>query len=162
MNISILLITLGIIVATVIPIVAINNSTKNKRKRKLQQFMALGEKHQLNINEFDLSSYASLGMDDKSGKLLYVHGKHAPDGEMVIDLKNYRSCEAANISRSVGSQQNLTTIIDRVELVLKPKVVTDKEVKLEFFNSEHDSHITDENDLVVRWAGIINQRIKKN
>ena len=114
------------------------------------------------IEDYNFSLYASIGIDKKSGKLIYVHGKSVDAPESVLELKNFKHCEAANVSRSVGSQKELTTIIDRVELVLKPKEQTGKEVKLEFYNSEHDSHITDENEIVSKWAGIINQWIKKN
>jgi len=162
MNLLTLYITLGIVAAVVAPMFAYSYSLKSKKKKKLQQFLSMGEKHQMMIEEYDFSLYASIGIDKKAGKLIYVHGKSVDAPELVIDLKNYKHCEAANVSRSVGSQKDLTTIIDRVELVLKPKEQTEKEVKLEFFNSEHDSHITDENETVAKWAGVVNQWIKKN
>lgn len=162
MNTTILLITLFIVAAVIVPMLVYSQVQKSNKKKKEQHFISLGDKNQMNIDEYDFSLYASIGIDKKTGKLIYIHGKKTEDPEMVINLRNYKRCEAANISRSVGSGKDLTTIIDRVELVLKPKEQTERDIKLEFFNSEHDSHITDENDLVTKWAGIINQWISKN
>lgn len=160
MDTTIVIVAILIILAVIIPMVVYNQMQKSKKQKKEKHFLSLGEKNNMHIEEYDFSLYAAIGIDKKSGKLIYIHGKKTEEPEIVVDLKKYKSCEAANISRSVGSGANLTTIIDRVELLLRPKESTEKELRLEFFNSEHDSHITDENDLVTKWAGNINQWIR--
>lgn len=162
MNTTILIITLAIIIAVVGPMIAYNSHIKSKKRKRVQNFLSLAESHQLQLDEYDLSLHAAIGIDLKSRRLIYAHVKTAASGKLVIDLSNYRHCEAAEITRNMGTAKDPTTIIDRVELVLRPAEKSDKEIKLEFFNSDHDSHITDEFDLVSKWAGIINQCIKKN
>ncbi len=160
MNTSAIITSACIVVCILVPMFLYTAAQKRKKQQRVLKFLELGRSHELNLSEYDFTYNIAIGLDKESNNLLFVHEHQQENKTQIISINNIKKCEISNISRSNGSGKNLVTIIDRAELVLKPKENTAKDQRLEFFNSDYDSHITTENELLDKWSLLINQQIK--
>lgn len=145
----------------VVPFILIKRKSGQKGKQLRQELFALAEADNLKIVQFDAWNNSVIGLDDKNEQLIFISNIKSEKTVRQIPLRKILKTRVINTNRTAG--QNNTRIIDKLELAFMPKVSSEPEILLEFYNSDHDLLVlSGELQLVEKWAKIINDICAKN
>ena len=149
------------IVICILPFILINNSIKKQKKQLLQSLSGLATQQNCKITQHELGSNLAIGMDENADFLFFF--RRVKDKEIVqhIDLKDIQNCKVLNTSRTVRNSKENYQVTDKLELCVTPKAKSRPDILLEFYNSDENSQLDGELQLIEKWTKIINDKVKK-
>jgi len=159
MNINHLLITLFILSACILPFVYANSKKKKKKKIMLQSLQDFAAKSHCKIDECDIWYENIIGIDKDAHKLFFKSGNESNLIEKEINLSEIKKCRVINTGRAVSTPTGTQTVIEKLELAFSQNNQND-EIILGFYDSElYHLTLTDELQIIEKWAEIANQNI---
>ena len=128
-------------------------------KKKLKKLTLLSQKNQLSLDETEILSPVSLGLDKTSKKLVVIQ-QAKPRKELALDLKELQSCKVVKLTAGNSPSEGLD---ETLEINLLLKKASGAEECIHFYQDEHDSAAEKERLLSAanRWQGLIAASIKK-
>lgn len=153
-------IVISVIAACILLFILAGQSRRKKERNKLQLLVNIANQHDCQISTHEICGDYVIGMDE-SKKYLFFH-KQMKNGvfEHAIDLKDIRSCNVQNSSRSITNKNGNYQVVDKLELRLKPISAQMDEITLEFFNVNVSVQLFGELQSVEKWCKVINDQIK--
>ncbi|WP_194776120.1 hypothetical protein [Pararhodonellum marinum] len=154
-------VSLGISLLALLAFVApfyFHHRKQSKRKTQQREIMeSLAKTHQLNLNEVDYwRNLYGIGIDLSKKKLLYAKF----DANPLTHLVNLdQCCELSEIKKThqTGQGKNKNVVLDYLAL----KLDGEKEVVLEFYDSDIFSDNDGEHPLMQKWQIIIQSCLTK-
>ena len=131
------------------------NSAKNKKKKKINDFLAMGKEHGLTFSQYEIGNWFSIGLDEKSPGILVVN-QQRPNEFQMIDLSIIKQCKATETSTSVSNKKENMHITSRIDLIFYFKDKSTAPLSINFYNIEESFQISDELQLAKKWEKIIN------
>jgi hypothetical protein len=157
MDLTTALIGLVIVAMCILPIIYFNAAQKNKRKKFLNDFLALAGQQQLKISQHEVwSNYCAIGIDSDSNKLFYFKKRGDKEEQVLLSLLDIDKCRAINTKRV----QNEDQIIDRLELGLSFKNNRISEKTLEFYSKDESMALDMELQLLDKWQKLITAQLE--
>jgi hypothetical protein len=156
------LIVLGIVALITLPFIIYSVYKKSKTKKFLTDFLHLAEQEKLNIskNEVWNHNYA-IGIDNDSGKLFYVRKEDGNLRKTLIDLSLVEKCRIDYLNRTSKSQDGISKISDRIELIFSFRNKNTPEKAVEFYDSTEFMPTSDDMHQVENWRNIVNSALEK-
>ncbi len=152
MDTGIAVTALVLVLLCIIPLVIISrNKGKTERLMKQDLFKAAMTDN-CEISVYDQWNRNAIGIDKNKKKLFYLSRSNGSPILMKLDLTEYSNCKLLNGNKSINSQSEVATSIDKIDLVLLPGNPKAEEVRLEFYNKMNDSlNPEGEYELAERW-----------
>lgn len=152
------IIGLAVLVLCIAPIIYFEMAKKAKRRKALNAFLLLAERHKLNISEYDLWNRSAIGIDKETNKLLYVLNNGQETEETAVDLKAIQKCRIIRTTHEQDRKAGAESVVDCIYLGLLAKQ-TKTETLLLFYGANDSLTITDELRLAEKWAQIIGKQL---
>ncbi len=152
-----LIIGLAVILAIAIPLALLSIKNNKKKKAFLQKLNDFAKKNNCLISESDHWNSTLIGIDKTAGKLFYIKSRPNVTVEKVISLDDIQKCRIVNTSRTVKTQDQSNTVIDKLELAFTHHDKNKADATIEFYNNTYDG-LTLNNELMSleKWHGLIN------
>jgi hypothetical protein len=156
------LIVLVIVALITLPFIYNSIYKKSKTKKFLADFLQLAKQENLNISKNEVWNHKyAIGIDNNSGKLLYVRKEGYDLKKILIDLSLVENCRIDYMSRTSKSQDGISKISDRVELVFPFRNRNTPEKAIEFYDSTEFMPTSDDMHQVENWCNIVNSSLGK-
>jgi hypothetical protein len=150
-----------IIAICVVPIALLTRSGKKRKKQLLQTLHSLAEKRRGKISQNDFWADSAIGLDEQANFLYFIRGGNGQDQIQEIDLANIRECKAVHSSRTADKKHGNYKVVEQLELCLSPSEKGTPDISLEFYHHGTDLQINWDVQLLDKWAGVVNDRLKK-
>jgi len=151
MNITLIIISLGVFALLIIAMA----SAKNKKKKKIDEFLAMGKEHGFTFSQYEIGNWFSMGLDEKSPGILVVN-QQKPEEILAVDLSKVKQCKATETSTNVSAKTENHYITSRIDLVFHFKDKNATPLSINFYNIDESFQISDELQLAKKWEKIIN------
>ena len=139
------------------PFVLTSRNRKKIIKTQLLALNNLAKQHNGEITQHDIYSYYAIGVDMNKNLLLFISNTDEDTKQQSINLKDIKSCDIVNISRSKVKGRKE---IDELYLKLTPIDKTKEALCLEFFNTDVNYQLSQELQSINKWNTIINNILK--
>lgn len=151
------IIVLVIVALIALPFIFHNLYKKKKDLKFLKDFKSLAEKEKIVISQKELwANCYAIGIDNNSGKILYINKRKDKVEDILIDLSEVEKCRIANINRTLKNQDGKNNISDRLELIFTFRKSDIPEKVLEFYDSKDFMPTDKELSLIESWLQIVN------
>ncbi len=161
MDKGIVLVTIIFLAVIILPFLIVGYSKKKKKNRFINIIRAMAEKSGCTITRHEISNNFIIGMDDSSGCLFFYKKETDREISREINLKNFKSCKLANISRTVEDNKNNYHMAHKLELCFYPVEANQPDEIIEFYNDEYDSlTLTGELQVIEKWEDELNRYLK--
>lgn len=150
-----------VIAICILPFILIGNSIKKRKKKLLYSLFGLAAQKNSKITQYDLGLDLAIGLDENAGSLFFF--RRIKDKEIVehIDVKAIQNCKVLNTGRTIRNSKENYQVTEKLELCITPKAKNRPDIFLEFYNSDENSQLDGELQLIEKWARIINDKVKK-
>lgn len=146
-----------IVAVCVVPIVLISMNTKKKKSKRLQDLKNSASAQNCHITKHEILGNIILGIDEVSNSIFFMKQVEETVFTQLVNLAEFQSCRVINLGRAV----NNSTVIEKLELCFYPKSKNNSQQVLTFYDSDVDGlSLSGELQLIEKWEGIINSRIK--
>lgn len=146
-----------IVAVCIVPIIMISIISKNKKKKRLQNFKNSAAAQNCNITKYEVLGNVVIGIDEVSNSLFFMKQVNDTEITQFINLADFQSCKVINLGRAA----NNSTIIEKLELCFYPKNKNNSQQVLSFYDSTVDGiSLSGELQLIETWEGIVNSRLK--
>ncbi len=152
-------IVMGVIILAlcVVPIVIFSIISKKKKSKRLQDFKNSAFAQNCNITKHEILGNIILGIDEVSNSIFFTKRVKETISSQLVNLSEFQSCKVINLGRVANS----STIVEKLELNFYPKNKNNSQQVLVFYDSDVDGmSLTGELQLIEKWEGIVNSRIK--
>lgn len=157
MDFSLFLIGMLILAILILPVFYIYRAQKNKGKKLSTHFIELAEKQQAIITESDIWNLNNcIGIDYVSGKLFYLRIAEDQESTTLVDLNEVDKCSVTPMNKKGRDNSN-----ERLDLILKFKNSSLSDKKINFYNVNDSSIVTNELKLAEKWANKVNSYLQK-
>lgn len=160
MDTSSAIIGVVILLLFILPFVLMGMNKKKKAKQKLQKLRNFAGKHSCQISQFDFCGPFGIGIDETKNFVFFQKEINGNTSDQYVDLSNFKACKAMNTNRTVKQKEGNYTVIDKLELVFIPHLKSDTEKRLEFYNSDVNIQLHNELQILEKWAGFIDGKLK--
>ncbi|WP_055443160.1 hypothetical protein [Lacinutrix himadriensis] len=154
---------IGVIITLIVilPILFIQRSQTNKKKKSKKRFIEEAFKNDLNVTTPDFwGTYYAIAIDESKNKLIYSKIIDDVYNTKIMDLDTIRSCEIVRTNRTFKSNNVFKTETDKIDLVIGFNSNKEKEV-LEFYNVDVNIEMTNEIALLEKWETKIKSSVHK-
>lgn len=149
-----------IITLCVLPFIIIQRTQMNKKKQILLSLFKIGEQHQCQITEYEALGDFAIGIDSsKDFVCFYKNGKDQVT-EQFVNLNGIKNCKVITANKTFRNKAGIQHEIEKLELGFSPIARNEPEIKMEFFNSDHNMQLRGELQSIEKWVTLINQRLK--
>jgi len=138
--------------------------SNKKGSRKMEKLLLDSAGNlQLTITKHDVwhDSYA-IGIDQESGRLLYLKKKPEKNQEVLIHLTEVKHCRVSKSDRNIKSGNKRLNITEKIELCFSYSNSKRPDNCLEFYNGRKGDSLGNEVSLAEKWAEIINSSLAKD
>jgi hypothetical protein len=157
------IIVLAIIAIIALPFIFINLNRKQRDLKFIKEFNHMAEKEKILISKREiLNNCYAIGIDNHSGKLLYINKRNGEAENVLIDLSEVDNCRIANINKTFKTQDGKNNLSDRIELIFTFIRSDIPEKALEFYYSKEFMPTEKEQYHAENWLQIINSNLKIN
>ncbi|MCF8381029.1 MAG: hypothetical protein K9H49_15755 [Bacteroidales bacterium] len=141
---------------------------KIRNRRKEQKIFSVlqsyANEYNCIITNYDHWYNCQIGMSDTNPeKLFFIRTINNEEFKTILNLSEVLSCRLVKQERHVQIEKEVSSVIDRIEIVFSYKDKHKKDIALEFYNSEYDQlTIWRELELAQKWLGIVKSVIVTN
>lgn len=166
MDLTAIIILIGIILLCVLCSILINRNIKKKKEEALAYLYKLASDKGCTLTTVDHwtgnRSNTKIAIDPVNLWLFFIRKTNEQEAQTSIDLSGIRKVSLNNTTRSAGEGKNKQTIIESIKLELSSTEKDKPATYLEFYNNEYDSlQLSGELQLAEKWVSIVNKAIKK-
>ena len=157
MDTSSTIIGLVILAVFILPIILLHSARRKRERKQLELFDQYVESKGLHLDQRELWNHYGIGVDN-AGKHLFYLKQHIDDNqEQILSLTEVAMCETVRemVKPTVNASED-DLVLDRLELLLRFKQAGRESVRLEFYNREESSGLSDELELTEKWRKRIN------
>lgn len=147
MNISSVVIGIGILILIIIPFFLASQKEKRKLLLLKKQFKLYANKYGIDLTISDSWKNREIGMDEDLHKLLFKRKQDQTSHEVLINLNEVKS---VSIHCTHMKNHSDTGLIDTIDLIFDFKTKREKE-ELSFYVSEEQVQLTLELELAEKW-----------
>jgi hypothetical protein len=157
------IIVLAIVAIIALPFIFINLYKKQRDLNFIKEFSNMAEKENIVISKREiLNNCYAIGIDNHSGKLLYINKRNDEAENVIIELSEVDKCRIANINKTFKTQDGKNNLSDRIELIFTFSRSDIPEKALEFYYSKEFMPTEKEQSHAENWLQIINSNLKVN
>ncbi len=156
-NFLVLAIALGILIS---PLLLLSRNRKKREKKMLQLVADIAQKHKCKIAYHDFCGDFVIGFDDAKSYVFFYKKEDDKASEIFVNLADFQKCTIINIGKSVVNKLGNYKVIDLLALNFVPNSKTKHEIRFEFYNSEKNSQISSELQLIEKWSKQLNDHLK--
>lgn len=157
-------IIIGIVITFIIllPLILIQRTQKNQKKKSRKGFINEALKNNLKIADPEFwGTYYAIAIDEAANKLIYSKIIDAEHNLSIIDLSQVSSCEIVKTHRAFKNKTTSKIETDKIDLVLGYKSSAKAKEVLEFYNIDVNFQMSNEMELLEKWETKIKSRIFK-
>lgn len=133
--------------------VALMMLSKNKKQKALLQLLHnAAQQYGGKVTKHEFIGDFAIGIDQDKGFVFYVKKTEENVLEEFVNLREMKSCNVVNMSKSDGSYKT----IQRLELCFKPLAKNRSEINLSFFDAGANNQINEELKSIESWSRLIN------
>lgn len=144
----------------ILPVFYIHWAQKNKGKIFLKHFTSTAAKNQVNVSDSDMWNTRCIGIDKISGKLFALKKDNDQEETMLIDLKEIDNCIVSPTYRNIKGGGKTNKILERIDLTFTNKNSNVPGKSVNFYDSNENSPLGEEQVLAEKWASIINNYLQ--
>lgn len=149
------------LVICAIPFVFDYRSRNKKTKHLKLSLTKLAEKHNCEVNQYELCGNFILGIDENRNFLFFFKQPKTEEGiSQYINLEEIQKCEVVKKTKTVKTDTENLTIVERVEMSFIPSNKNKAEQKIELFDKEKNMQLNGELQFVDKWSKQINKHLK--
>ena len=157
MDTSSTIIGLVILAVFILPIILLHSARKKRERKQLELFDQYVSSKGLFLQQRELWNHYAIGMDTEHKQLFYAKQHLDDNREEVVSLSEIAMCEIAReMIRPTANAADDDLVLDRLELNLKFKESGRQSLRLEFYNREESTGLSDELELTEKWRKRIN------
>ena len=166
MDLTAIIILIGIILLCVLCSILINRNIKKKKEEALADLYKLASEKDCTLSSPDYwtgnRSHTKIAIDPVKLWLFFIRKTNDQEAQTSIDLSGVRKVSLNNATRTAGEGKNKQTIIESVKMEISFREKDKPATYLEFYNNEYDSlQLSGELQLAEKWVSIVNKAIEK-
>ncbi|HAQ38110.1 MAG TPA: hypothetical protein DCX89_00950 [Saprospirales bacterium] len=150
-----------LIALIIIPFIIYSQNARRKKSQLLKQLKALASANNGQISRHEFSGHTLIGMDENKLLVFFIKKIHDQMTEQVVDLAGIQEVKIYNGGKVINNQNAEVRIGDKLEMGFIPRDSGQLTTKLEFFNVKDNFQLHTELLTAEKWAGEINQLLKK-
>lgn len=160
MDTSSTLIGLVILAVFILPIILLHSSRKKRERKQLELFDQYVSSKGLSLKQRELWNHYAIGMDVERNQLFYSKHHLDDNREQIVPLAEVALCEITReMIRPTSNSSEDDLVLDRLELSLRFKESGRQNLRLEFYNREESTGLSDELELTEKWRKRINSAL---
>ena len=132
---------------------------RKKNKNLMDEISKLAKQNTNQISKFDLCGNMIIGMDDRSGHILFFKSEKTENISIIINLSDMESCKISNHIKKSPPKNKTNHKEDQMGILLKPYNSNKPEVYLCFKCKEDKNEAVKRFMLTYKWSYLINNRI---
>lgn len=152
MDTSTIIIGLIMVALCALPFILSNTNRKSSDQTIKKAIFELAHKNNTSILQNDFWFKTAIGINTANHQLFFYRKAKNLETSEIIDLTNYKKCSVIKLNDNSNH-------IDVLQLVLTPISSKNKEIILDFYNSEFNPQLNGEVQLIEKWSKIINETI---
>ena len=152
MDTSTIIIGLIMVALCALPFILSSTNRKSSEQTIKKAIFELAQKNNTSILQNDFWYKTAIGINTTNYQLFFYRKTKDLETSEIIDLSNYKKCSVIKLNDNSNH-------IDVLQLVLAPNTTKNKEVILDFYNSEYNPQLNGEVQLIEKWSKIINETI---
>lgn len=160
METSVVVIGAVLIALTILPIVLIARSRKQRARLYYQKLTAGALAQNREISMHETSGRVIMGMDQKGKAVFYLKPEQAVAEIQSIDLKAIADCKVFKVTRTAGENGSQQTYLGQLGLRFIPRNKGTQESRWVLYDSEEDMQLNGELQFAEKWAGLIANELK--
>ena len=160
MDTSVIIIGSILVALTVLPMVLISRSRKQKARLYYQKLVAGASAQNREVSLYEASGRIIMGMDQKAKALFYLKPEQEGAQVQSIDLNAIADCKVFRVSRTVGENGSQQSYLGQVGLRFIPRKKAEAESRWVLYDSDEDMQLSGELQFAEKWAGLIMNEIK--
>lgn len=160
MDISVIIIGSILVALTVLPMVFISRSRKQKARLYLQKLTTAALAQNREVSLHDISGRIIMGMDQKAKALFYLKPEQEAAEIQSIDLNAIAACKVFKVTRTVGENGSQQSYLGQVGLRFIPRKKAEAESRWVLYDSDEDMQLSGELQFAEKWAGLIDNELK--
>lgn len=161
MNSGTIIVGAIILVSLILPFVLMIRSRKKKEKQLLLSLTTIANNHNYKISLYDLFVEFAIGIDEKANQLFFFRKTKEKETAQHINLADVKTCKVIKTGHSIGHSGDNNNTIDKLELKFSFLDKKNPDVFLVFYDSDENTHLSEEILTIEKWAKILNDRLKK-
>jgi hypothetical protein len=156
-NFLVLAIALGLLIS---PLLLLGRNRKKREKKMFELIASIAQKHNCTIVHHDFCGDFVIGFDNIKSFVFFYKKDEDKELEQYVNLADFQKCTIINVGKSVVNNNGNYKVIDLLALNFVPHLKTKHEVRFEFYNTEKNSQISGELQLLEKWSKMINDHLK--
>ncbi|MGE4289892.1 MAG: hypothetical protein AB7E36_14500 [Salinivirgaceae bacterium] len=162
MDTSVIIIGSILVALTILPMVLISRSRKQKARLYFQKLRAAALAQNREVSLYEASSRIIMGMDQKAKTLFYLKPEQEAAAIQSIDLSTISDCKVFRVNRTVGENGSQQSYLGQIGLRFIPRKKAEQESRWVLYDSEEDMQLNGELQFAEKWAGLIVNEIRAN
>jgi hypothetical protein len=155
MNTTTTIIGIVAIALFVIPLLILSNWGKKRRKQLIKYLSLYAAEQSGNLDEYDNWKNSIIGIDFANKKVYHLSKQAGEIKKTFIHLPEVSKCKLTGINPSNLNQANT-----KIQLEFTFRNSMQSEAKIQFFNTEFDTFIVEEDlKLPEKWLSIVNTEL---
>lgn len=145
----------------VLPIIWLQKIQKKGANTLLFALTELASKHHAVLSTKEVHRDFAIGMDESKNFLFFIKKSKDEDIAEAIDLAEITSCKVINTHMSFNTHDGARKVIEKLVLSFVPAVENKVTVNLEWYDMYKNVQLSGELQLIERWEGMVNKRLKQ-
>jgi hypothetical protein len=163
MDFSTIFVSLLVLGAFLVPPVYLYYKRKNRTKKFQDMMNKLAESQSCRIAEYDQWKKSCIGLDNKNRKLFYLMQNSKKIHSEITNLNEILKCKITGINASSNGSAPNNGSIEKLDLCLTYKDNNKENYFINFFDSEKDFIIDDDDiKLAEKWNRLIVSELKNS
>lgn len=149
-----------IVLLLCLPIFLLNRNKRKERRKNLKILSDLASTNGGKIDKHEILNHFAIGIDMDKKCLYYCQIGQNPDANQVVDLTQFKNSRVVRRTSTNRSDDGTEQMIDHLALGLIPLSKKNKEIQLEFYNSDLSMRLSGELQSLQEWSERINKILK--
>ena len=153
MDLGSALVGLIIIVICIVPFVIMSQGNRKTKKQKLAALEHIAHEQNCSISQHDVCGDFVIGFDDRKKHVFFYKEYNDKKEETFVDLAHVKDCKIIKEDKRINNKSGAYSIIDKLNLSFK--TTNNKEIRMEFYNSDVNLQLSGELQMIEKWKELI-------